>query len=584
MPASPPPTAPPPSGATDQPAAPQPVAPPAAPGPGAPGYPPGGARQRAPSLRAAAGLVGVATSLSRLLGLAREIVFGALFGASAGPAADAFTVAFRIPNLLRDLFAEGALSAAFVPTVTRAFARGGDQAGWHLASAVFSAILVVVGGIALVGIVLSGPLAGLLAPGFAAVPGKLELTARLTALLWPFLPMVALAAAAMGLLNARGRFFVPALAPALFNVGTIACALGLAPLAPGLGMAPIYAMAIGALVGGAGQVLVQWPALAAEGFRFRFTPRFAAHPGVREIARLMAPATVGLAATQINLAVTTFLASGLVQGAVAWLGYAFRIMYLPIGLFGVAVGTAAAPAVARAAAAGDRPGVVRTVADGLRLVAVLTLPATAGLLALAEPIVALLYQRGAFLPADTAATAAALRAYALGLVAYSAVKVVVPAYYALGLPQVPVRISFAAVALNVALSVALREPLGHVGLALAVSVTATVNLIGLVAGLRRRLGPLGLRRVAAGVGLAFVASLLAAAAAVAVFRLLASGLPALPGGLPRGLLDGLALAAAIGAAAGLYVLACTAFGLEEAADLRRLARRLLGRVGVKRPS
>jgi putative peptidoglycan lipid II flippase len=542
----------------------------------------------APGLRKAAGLVGAATSVSRVFGLAREIVFGALFGASAGPAADAFTVAFRIPNLLRDLFAEGALSAAFVPTVTRAFTVEGPQAGWRLASAVFSAILVVVGGIAALGILLSEPLTRLFAPGFAAVPGKLELTARLTAVMWPFLPLVALAAAAMGLLNARGRFFLPALAPAFFNVGMIACALALVPLMPEFGLAPIYAMAIGALVGGAGQFLVQWPALGAEGYRFRFTWRFAAHPGVREVARLMAPATVGLAATQINLLVTTFLASGLMQGAVAWLGYAFRIMYLPIGLFGVAVGTAAAPAVARAAALGDRAGVVRTVADGLRLVAVLTLPATAGLLVLTEPIVALLYERGAFLPADTAATAAALRAYALGLVAYSAVKVVVPAYYALGLPRVPVQVSFAAVALNLVLSVVLRKQFGHVGLALAVAATATFNVVALVAGLRRRLGPLGLRRVAAGAGLALVASAITAGVALVAFRLLGSGLTALlqvgPAGGSRRVAEGAALLGSIGLAAGLYVLLCTAFRLDEVAELRRLGRRLLARVGVTRPS
>ncbi len=532
-----------------------------------------------PGLKRAAGLVGAATSVSRVLGLVREMVFAALFGASAGPAADAFTVAFRIPNLLRDLFAEGALSAAFVPAITRALARDGREAAWRLASAVFSGIAIVAGGIALLGILASWPLARLFAPGFAAVAGKLELTAGLTAVMWPFLPLVALAAAAMGLLNACGRFFVPAVAPALFNVGMILCGVALAPLMPRVGLEPIYAMAIGALAGGAGQVLVQWPAMRAESVRLRFTWRFWSHPGVREVARLMAPATVGLAATQINLLVTTILASGLVQGAATWLTYAFRIMYLPIGLFGVAVGTAAAPAIARAAAVEDRAGVARTVADGLRLVAVLTLPATAGLVALAEPIAALLYQRGAFLPADTAATAAALRAYAIGLTAYSAVKVVVPAYYALGVPQIPVRISFAAVALNIAMSVVLREPFGHVGLALAVALTATFNVAALVVGLRRRVGPIGARRVATGTGLALAASALMGVASLGLYRLFLSGLESLT--RPAG--PALALILAIAASAVLYLGLCTAFRLDEAADLRRLGGRLLAKVGVRRP-
>jgi putative peptidoglycan lipid II flippase len=542
--------------------------------------------ERAPGLKRAAGLVGVATSVSRLLGLAREVVFAALFGASAGPAADAFTVAFRIPNLLRDLFAEGALSAAFVPTVTRTLAREGREAAWRFASAVLSGIVVVTGAIALVGILASWPLARLFAPGFAAVPGKLDLTAGLTAVMWPFLPLVALAAAAMGLLNARGRFFLPALAPAVFNVGMIVCGLALAPAMPWFGLAPIYAMAVGALVGGAGQFLAQWPALRAEGFRFRFTWRFAAHPGVREVARLMTPATVGLAATQINLFVTTVLASGLAQGAATWLVYAFRIMYLPIGLFGVAVGTAAAPAAARAAAAGDRAGLARTVGDGLRLVAVLTLPATAGLLALAGPVVALLYERGAFVEADTHATATALRAYALGLTAYSALKVVVPAYYALGAPEVPVRVSFAAVALNLAASLALRGPLGHAGLALAVALTATFNVALLTAGLRRRVGRLGLRRVAAGTALAAAASAVTGVAARLAFDAAGPGLAALVSALhPRLAPWGVAgaLLATIAAAAALYVALCTLLGLDEAAELRRLARRALGRVGVTRP-
>ncbi|HEX7124424.1 MAG TPA: murein biosynthesis integral membrane protein MurJ [Thermodesulfobacteriota bacterium] len=551
---------------------------------------PGGAdRPAAPPSRGlarAAGLVSLATSISRVLGLAREVVFAALFGASAGPAADAFTVAFRIPNLLRDLFAEGALSAAFVPTITRTLARDGREAARRLASAVFSGIILVAGGVALLGMFVSGPLARLFAPGFAAVPGKLELTAGLTAVLWPFLPLVALAAAAMGLLNACGRFFLPALAPALFNVGMIVCAVALAPLMPGIGLPPIYAMAVGALVGGAGQFLVQWPALRAESVSPRVVPRFWAHPGVREIARLMAPATVGLAATQVNLLVTTVLASSLAQGAATWLTYAFRVIYLPIGLFGVAVGTAAAPAAARAAAAGDPRALARTVADGLRLVAVLTLPAAAGLLALADPVVALLYERGAFLPADTAATAAALRAYALGLTAYSAVKVVVPAFYALGVPHVPVQVSFAAVALNIAASLALRGPLGHVGLALAVALTATFNVAALLVGLRRRVGPIGGRRVAAGVGLALAASVLMAAASVGIHRAALSGVDALIGAAAPALAPwgrAAALLVAIGASAALYLGLCTVFRLDEAADLRRMAERLLRKVGVRRP-
>jgi putative peptidoglycan lipid II flippase len=444
-----------------------------------------------------AGTVGAATLLSRILGLVREQVMATLFG--AGFATDAFNVAFRIPNLLRDLFAEGAMSSAFVPTFTHALKTQGEAEAWTLGRQLFWALGLVLLTICAVGWWLAPVLVRLFAPGFAAVPGKLELTVTLTRVMLPFLPVVALAAAAMGMLNARGRFGVPALAPAVMNLVMVAAGLALIPVCRWWGRPAILAMAVGVVIGGLAQFAFQMPALASEGFRARIEPP-RLHPGVLRVAGLMGPAAIGLAATQINLLVSTWIASLLAQGSVSWLWYAFRLMQLPIGIFGVALATVSLPGLSRAAVDRDLPALKSVLSATVRLVFALTFPASLWLAVMARPVIALLYEHGHFRMHDTNQTAGALLMYCIGLPAFSAVTVFTRAFYALGETRTPVRASFVAVAVNLVLNLLFigpLRPLGleHRGLALATSITSLVNLAQLAWFLRRRIGLLEGRRM-----------------------------------------------------------------------------------------
>jgi putative peptidoglycan lipid II flippase len=451
----------------------------------------------------AAGLISALTLLSRLLGLAREQVFAALLG--AGLYADAFQAAFRIPNLLRDLFAEGALSAAFVPTYARALAEGGPARARQLSSRLLSLLAVVLGGLVLLGLLLARPLVHALAPGFESVAGKAEITVLLTRIMLPFLPIVSFAAVAMGMLNAEERYGPPALAPSLFNLVTILWAAML--WAMGLDLATVVVgWAVGTLLGGLAQFLIQVPPLWRAGWRFR--PEWApGDPGIRAIARLMAPATMGLAAVQVNIFVSTIFASH-EPGAVSWLTYAFRLLYLPIGVFGVALGTIATTGLARRAAVGDMEGLRETLRQSLRMLAFLTIPATVGLMVLGVPIIRLLFERGRFSAHDTRQTAAALTLYAIGLVAYTGVKVLAPAFYSLGRPRVPLLASVSAVATNLLVILALHSRLGYRAVALGTSLGSLVNAIVLIVAFEGRVG--GLR----GQGLTRRVARMAAAAAV----------------------------------------------------------------------
>lgn len=429
---------------------------------------------------------------SRVLGLIRDQVLAYFFG--AGDAMDAFRIAFRLPNALRDLFAEGALSAALVPTFTRALATGERTAAWRLASNVITVLLLFSGAVVVAGILFSEPLVGLYADGFRGVPGKLELTIRLTRIMFPFLAMVATAAVMMAMLNALHRFFIPALSPAMFNIATIICAIVAVPLSPHLGIEPIVAIAVATLIGGVGQILVQWPALRREGFRYH-PVLDTRDPWLLEIRRLMIPGIAGLAAVQINLLVNSWLASGLGTGAVSWLDYAFRLMYMPIGLFGVSIATASLPTIAGHATDRNDPGIRRAVSMGLRMMLMLNVPATVGLIVLATPIVRLIFERGRFTEGDTAATAAALVCYAPGLLGYSAIKLVSPAFYAMGNSRIPVVASAVSVGFNVAANLILVRSLGHRGLALGTAAAALVNAALLLVLLRARLGGLEGRRL-----------------------------------------------------------------------------------------
>jgi putative peptidoglycan lipid II flippase len=435
-----------------------------------------------------ASVAGIATLTSRILGLVRDTVLAAVFG--AGNEMDAFVVAFRIPNLVRELFAEGAMSAAFVPTFTQHLTLKGKPAAWRLGNNVLNALLVVTGLLVAAGFIATRPLVTAYAGDFASVPGKLDLTITLARTMLPFLTLAAIAAAVMGMLNSLGHYFVPALAPAAFNVATIACALLLAPMMPAIGQPRIMAIALGAFVGGLGQIAVQWPALRGEGFRY--APVLDRRdPGLRDVVLLMGPGTLGLAATQINLLISTQLAVGQGTGAVSWLQYAFRLMNLPIGLFGVSIATAVLPAVARHAAIDDRPAVSKTIARGITLMLMVTVPASVGLFVLATPIVQLLLERGHFLRADTVATAAAVQYYAIGLVGYSAARIASPVFYALRRSRMAVILSTVTIVVNLALSVILVRWIGFRGLALATSMAAVVHGGLALVLLRRQLGPIG---------------------------------------------------------------------------------------------
>jgi putative peptidoglycan lipid II flippase len=463
-----------------------------------------------PRLARSAGVIGIATMTSRVLGLVREQVLAFYFG--AGDAMDAFNVAYRVPNLVRDLFAEGAMSAAFIPTFAKRLASGSRESSWLLANSVINVLLLVTGAIVIAGIVFAEPLLRAFAGDYAEVPGKFELTVELTRIMVPFLTLVALAAVLMGMLNALGHFFVPALSPAMFNVGTIVCALAFIPFAPQLGVAPIVIVAIGTIVGGLGQLLIQLPPLGREGYRYRPTLD-TRDEGLRRILLLMVPGTVGLAATQINVFVNTMLATDQGTGAVSWLNYAFRLMYLPIGLFGVSIATAATPAMSRLAHDEDYPRMRSTIANALGLMMMLNVPATLGLIALASPIIALIFERGSFTSEDTAATAAALRWYAVGLVGYSVVRIVSPTFYALGKARVPVTVSVVSVFINVALNLALVRVMGYRGLALGTSLAALINAATQLVLLRRAMGGIEGRRVIVTLAKVVVASAAMAAAA-----------------------------------------------------------------------
>jgi putative peptidoglycan lipid II flippase len=515
------------------------------------------------SLMRSAGLISGLTFLSRILGLVREQVFAALLG--AGLYADAFLAAFRIPNLLRDLFAEGALSAAFVPTYTRALKEGGPSRGFELSGRLLTLLGVVLSLLTLVGLVFAGPLVRLIAPGFAQEPGKSELAVLLTRIMLPFLPVVSFAAVAMGMLNAHERYGPPAAAPSMFNVVSIAWAAML--WAAGFGAREVaVGWAVGTLLGGLAQLLIQVPPLWRSGWRPRidWAPR---DPGLRTIARLMGPATVGLAAVEINILASTFFASH-EDGAIAWLQYAFRILYLPIGVFGVAVGTVATTGLSRRAAQGDFEGLRDTLGHSLRTLAFVTLPATAGLMALAVPIVRLLFERGRFEPRDTANTAAALFLYSIGLVAYTGVKVLAPAFYALGTPRVPLAASMSAVATNLALILVLYPRLGFRAIALGTALGSVANALVLVGVFEARRGGLVRQLATTSVFRMAGAAVLMAGAAFVVARALEAelGTRGLAANLATGLVP-------VGAGAAVYLGLALLLRIPEARELRAAVRR-----------
>jgi putative peptidoglycan lipid II flippase len=433
----------------------------------------------------AAGTVSIAVLASRVLGLVREQVFAGLFG--AGFAFDAYVVAFRIPNLLRDLFAEGALSSAFVTVFTDYDQRLGHDQTWRLANNVIFCFTLLLSLLVLGGMIFSPDLVRVMAPEFGAVAGKLELTTLMTRIMFPFLVLVSLAALAMGILNTKGKFFLPSLASSFFNLGSVVAGVGLSLAAPRFGIAPIVGMAWGALVGGILQLAVQLPLLWRVGFRLYWVLDLK-EPGLRRIIKLMIPAVVGLSATQINIFINTFYASSCGQGSVSWLNYAYRLFHLPMGLFGVALMVATLPLVSRHAANHDLGALREALQSSLTLALLVTLPAACGLIFLSQPIIALIYQHGHFTAFDTQQTAAALSLYALGLVAFAGVKIMVPVFYALDDTRIPVFGSFVTVAANLGMIHLTLASLQHRAIALSTSLSMILNFLFLAGVLYLKLG------------------------------------------------------------------------------------------------
>jgi len=447
----------------------------------------------------ALGSIGAATLASRVLGFARDMLIALTFG--AGGVTDAFVVAFRIPNMLRRLLGEGALSTAVVPVFTDYLVDRPRGDFVRMVRAVLAAALLVLSVVTVCGIVAAPGILRVIAPGFTSEPAQAALTVLLTRVMFPYLFLVGLGALAMGLLNTHGRFFAAALGPALLNVGIIAAVLLLA----GHVEPPVLAVAIGVLVGGVAQLLAQAPSLRR--LRLLVPPSLdLRHPALGRVARLLLPSVFGLAAAQVTLFVNTLLASLLPAGSLSFLYYADRVMEFPLGIFGIALASASLPAMSRAAARGDRRGLGTTLTFSLGLSFYVAVPATVGLVALRAPIVRVLFERGEFTAADTTATAQALVGYAVGLAAFSGARIAAQAFYALQEPGVAVKLGFISVVVNVIAAVALMEPLRHAGLALASSIGAWVNFAALVWVARRGFGDVDLRQLAASLGRTALAS------------------------------------------------------------------------------
>ncbi len=468
------------------------------------------------SVAKSAGIVSAFVMLSRIFGLIRETVFAGYFG--TGPARDAFIVAFRIPNLLRDLFAEGALSVAFVKVFTEYQVNVSEKEAWRLAALVFNLLAVVLSAIVLIGILFSPFIVAFIGKDFS--PEKAELAVWLTRIMFPFIMFVSLSAVAMGVLNTKGNFAIPASASTAFNIISITAGLGFAYFLSGgewetaekftIPKPPeqwaITGMAIGTLFGGLAQFAIQIPSLYRVGFRFK--PLLSiTDKGVKRVMRLMGPAVIATSAVQIKVLVDSMIVSG-DDGAMAILGYAFRLMQFPIGVFGVAIGVAALPTLAKLGSENNIEKFRSTLSNSVGLVFLLTVPSACGLIVLGEPIIRLIYERGAFDANSTDAVTLALAAYSLGLAGYAAIKVLSPAFFALEDAKTPMYVSVASIAVHVALSFTLfnyfktvgvtpETPLGYgfAGVALATATVATINFFALIILMRRKIERIQARKI-----------------------------------------------------------------------------------------
>ena len=428
-----------------------------------------------------ASTVAGATLLSRILGFVRDLIVA--FALGAGPLADAFFVAFRLPNLLRRLFAEGSLTMAFVPVFTRICHEQGMDEASRMARSTLVWLVLVLGGLTALALIWARPLTMLIAPGFGQDQAVLDAAVDLVRICFPYILFISAVALSMGVLNSLGHFLLPALAPCFLNISLILAAL----IAVGAGLSVPVCLAWGVLVAGAVQWLSQLPALHTRGVFWlgKWDPW---HPGVKRVAALMLPTVFGAAVYQLNVVLNTVLASFLAQGSISFLYYADRLVQFPLGVFGLAVSTAALPSLSALLAENKKTEFARTLRSTVDLVLFISLPATAGLIALNMPMVDVLFGRGAFDALAVQATAGALTGYALGLPAFCAVRSLVSALYALEDTKSPVWAAVFSLALNLALGLGLMQVMGHVGLAIAVSLASWGNVLLLARALNRHIG------------------------------------------------------------------------------------------------
>jgi putative peptidoglycan lipid II flippase len=454
------------------------------------------------------GIISLATTTSRVLGFLRDIVIARFFGTAVY--AQAFVVAFRIPNLLRDLIGEGATNAAIVPVLTGELTRNGKGEFFRLARILLNILLVILIILTVTGMLASPLIVRLMAPGFIADSEKFQATVTLTRILFPFLLLVGLWAYAMGVLNSLGKFASASMGPCVLNACMIVCAIWFGE--------NVFGLASGVLAGGILQLLIQFPSLFASGWRPVFNAEFT-HPQVKKIGILLIPRTLGSCVYQVNVFISTILASlsGIVgEGAVAALYYANRVWQLPLAIFGVALAQAALPAMSRHVAQDDVGKLKEMVGFSIGILSFILVPATVGLMILKVPITRVLFERGAFTVYSTAITSDAIFYYAIGLVACGGTKVLVSAFYSLHDTMTPVKTAFGALIINIVLNLALMWPLKIGGLALATSISSIFNFIALYILLRRRLGDFGtqaiidsfLRTLAASLSMSAVLSIL----------------------------------------------------------------------------
>ncbi len=515
----------------------------------------------------AASVVGGATMLSRVLGLLRDVITAGIIGAGGGM--DAFLVAFRLPNMLRSLFAEGSLTVSFVPVFVDLEEKSGKKRADRLGREALTMLGLVLAVVVVVGVVAAPLLVKLVALGFTRDPEKFALTVELTRMVFPYIGLVALTAFMGGMLNARGVFLYPALAPVVLNICIIVSAVVLSSFV----MPPVASLAYGVLAGGVCQIILQVRPLGRTGFKFKPDFRWG-DPALKRVFTLMGPAVFGVAVYQINLIVSTFLASWLPDGSVSYLYYAERLFQLPLGVFAVSVGMASLPSLSRLASNEKWEEFSHTLSGSLRMLWLVVIPATAGLFLIAEPVVALIFQRGKFTPEMTIATAQALTFYSLALVPVATTRIVAQGFYAMKDTKTPVKGAFWSLWVNLAASLLLMGPLKHAGLALATAISASVNAIYLCIQYKKRTGAYPFE------GLSRVVGLMVGACGVMTVFVLVAGwyFSGAASGAAGQWGRGFYVALAVIGGAGVYGISAKLLGIEEVEVLTsKIANRLLKR-------